>query len=113
MKKFPLDRYRFFVCDGNKVVAVSSYAGEKVTGTAKCAPEDTFSLEKGKELAAARCNVKVAKRRYNRAREKSREASNELTSAIASFTKNMSYFDDSLDALMGARRDLKNVMLDL
>ena len=70
---FPLEKYRFYT-NGNKVVAVSTYAGKTVRGVAKCAPEDTFDLEKGKEIAAARCAVRIAQKRYARAESKANAA---------------------------------------
>ena len=74
---FPIEKYKFYVNDEEnptKVYAVSTYAGKTVRGVASCDPRDTFSLEKGKELAAARCNEKIAKKREKRARQKLDEA---------------------------------------
>lgn len=65
-KEYPLDKYRYVVV-GNKVIAISTYACKTVKGVAKCDPVDNFDLEKGKKLAAARCNEKVAKLRLKRA----------------------------------------------
>lgn len=76
-----MNKYKFYQ-SGNKVYAVSTYAGKTVRGVAKCSNEDTFDLEKGKRLAAARCAVKVAQRRVARAEQKSYEAQNALTTAI-------------------------------
>ena len=73
MKMFPLEKYRYYFA-GNKIIATSTYAGQTVRGVALCAPEDEFNEAKGKELAAARCNEKVAQKRYNRAMNKSIEA---------------------------------------
>ena len=68
-KKF--DNYKYFVYqkdDGSTVVkAESTYCGKRVHGIAKCSPDDEFNLESGMKLAAARCNLKVAERRYKRA----------------------------------------------
>ena len=64
---FPKDKYRYYTDEKSKVVAVSSYAGRTVRGIAKCNPNDEFSPEFGKELAAARCNAKIAKKRSERA----------------------------------------------
>ena len=57
-----------FVVTGNKVIAISSYAGKTVKGIAKCHPNDEFNEEIGKNLAAARCNRKIAEKRYKRAK---------------------------------------------
>ena len=56
-----------FYFTGKKVIATSRDAGKTIKGIAKCSPEDEFDVEKGKELAAARCNVKVTERRKKRA----------------------------------------------
>ena len=56
--------YRYFIA-GNKVIAVSTYAGKTVRGIAICSPEDKFDIEFGKKLAAARCNEKVAEKRLH------------------------------------------------
>lgn len=61
--------YRYIVTK-NKVIALSTYAGRTVRGVAKCSPHDVFDVEKGKKLAAARCNEKVAEKRFARAAEK-------------------------------------------
>ena len=79
--KFPLDKYRYYTSD-NKVIAISTYGGKKVRGIAKCAPNDTFNLEIGKQLAAARCNEKIAKKRHERARQKYIDAVAAATEAV-------------------------------
>ena len=53
--------------DNGVVVAFSTFAKQKVAGIARCAPSDTFDIEVGKRLAAARCDVKIAKLRQKRA----------------------------------------------
>ena len=60
-----MSQYRFYD-NGSKVVAVSSYAGRPVRGVAKCDPRDSFDIEKGRALAEARCDVKVAQKRADR-----------------------------------------------
>ena len=66
MKHFPFDKYKYFV-NGNKVIAVSTYAGKTVRGTAICHPSDPFDLEIGKKLAAMRCDLKVRNKRQKAA----------------------------------------------
>ena len=63
------ENYKFVITD-DKVIALSSFAGRTVRGVAKCHPNDKFDVEYGKALAAARCGVKIAKKRYARARDK-------------------------------------------
>ena len=70
-------KIKFYNSD-NKVIAVSSFGEQLVKGVAKCDPSDTFSLEIGKELAEARCNLKVASKRV-------KYADTKLDEAIAAF----------------------------
>lgn len=60
-------RYQFYTTK-NKVICISSYAGKTIKGVAKCAPDDEFNIEIGKRLAQLRCDLKVAKARYERAK---------------------------------------------
>ena len=48
---YPLEKYKYYQA-GNKVIAVSTFAGRTVRGVAKCNPKDNFDLEKGKMLPA-------------------------------------------------------------
>lgn len=110
---FPIEKYKFYVNDEEnptKVYAISTYAGCTVKGISKCDPRDTFSLEKGKELAAARCNEKIAKRRFARAKEKYNEARLQSYRADARVGKMGAYFNDAYDQLRKAR-DYANKLL--
>ena len=80
--KFPLEKYKYYVVGENKVIAVSTYGGKYVRGVAKCAPGDVFNIEVGKQLAAARCNEKIAKKRHERARQKYLDAVKAATEAV-------------------------------
>ncbi len=72
--------YQFYR-HGNKVVCVSSFAGKKVKGVAKCDPTDEFDYEYGKSLAQARCDLKVGLKRFKRAMELYKEAAAEEAKA--------------------------------
>lgn len=105
--KFPKERYRFIhVPEVGKTVAVSSYAGKPVSGYAKCDPKDTYDKEAGEELAAARCNVKVAKKRLSRAKKELAAAQEEMIRAISKFNKMSSYNDDASRRLYQAKLEL-------
>ena len=97
MKNFPLDKYKYFV-NGNRVIAVSHYAKKTVRGVAICHPDDQFSLEIGKQIAAARCNEKVAEKRYIRAEQKCKEAEIKLAEAQEHYNKMKEYLNDSFIA---------------
>lgn len=72
MKYFPYDKYKYFV-NGNKIIAISTYAGKTVRGVATCHPEDNFDMETGKQLAAMRCDLKVREKRWKAANRKAEE----------------------------------------
>ena len=85
--KYSLDKYKFYQYKDKNgkdtVAAASTYAGRTVKGYAKCDPKDQFSIEKGKELAAARCNAKIASKRAKRAESKVEEAKMLVDEALA------------------------------
>lgn len=91
---FPIDKYRFYVTK-DKVIAVSTYAGKTVRGVAKCAPGDTFNVEIGKQLAAARCNEKIAKKRHERAKKKYIMAVDKASAAVEEAQKMKKYNEES------------------
>lgn len=95
---YPMKKYRYFTDEKSKVVAVSSYAGRPVRGIAKCNPDDEFDLEFGKELAAARCNAKIAKKRSDHAYKAYIEAIKALNMATRRFKKMEKYLIDAEDA---------------
>ena len=78
---FPISKYKFYITPDNKVIAVSTYAGKTVKGVAKTDPRDNFNPEFGKELAAARCAAKVAKKRKTRAQKQVLKAQRKLMEA--------------------------------
>lgn len=92
---FPIEKYRFVV-SGNKVIALSSYAGRTVRGIAVCSPEDEFDLDYGKRLAAARCNEKICAKRRFRAADKRAEAEQFYLMAKEHLQKMNEYYNDSV-----------------
>ena len=112
--KFSLDKYKFFTFKnengGTTVSAVSTYAGRTVKGYAKCDPRDGFDLEKGKELAAARCNLKIAEKRQARASRKYLEAARQADEAAKYFDKMKQYYMDSVDQVDEAAEEIRNLI---
>jgi len=105
------DRYNYVVIpEKKKVIAYSSYAGQSIRGVAKCAPEDKFDVEFGKRLAAARCDVKVARKRLHRAMERRSMAWDEFVRAEERLLKEEDYVDDANAALAEAEVDLEFVI---
>lgn len=91
----------------NKVIAVSSFAGQTVRGVAKCNPVDEFDSEKGAALAAARCGVKIAEKRVKRAYSKIDEAKDIVDAAIAHLSEMMKYQADAEASLNSAQFELE------
>lgn len=98
MKSFPLDKYSYNVSE-NVVTATSTYGGKEVSAVAKCDPKDEFDIDKGKELAALRCNTKIATKRLQRANHKLNEAETEFIKAYKKWVKMLHYYEDSKEAL--------------
>ena len=66
--------YKFYVTPNKTTIAVSSYAGKTVKGIAKLNPNDEYNEDFGKKLAAARCALKIAKKRKRVAVEYEKKA---------------------------------------
>lgn len=88
------------------VVCVSSYAGKPIKGRAKCAPTDEFALDKGKELAQARCDTIIAEKRQKRALSKVVDAFQAYTEASWYLEDMDQYAKDSVSACKLARNHL-------
>lgn len=114
---FPFSHYKFITApatdkEGNsvtKVIAVSTYAGRSVRGVAICSIHDEFNLEKGKKLAAARCNAKVAKLRYKNSSRKMDYSYQLLNYIQKEHGKMVKYNMDALKALEEANAQLKEL----
>lgn len=114
---YPIEKYKYFTTktkDGrDKVIAISTYAGRTVRGSAICDTNDTFSMENGKELAAARCAEKIAQKRVNRARAKLAEAAKMVAQADDFFIRMDNYLEDAENELIMAQSHLGKVMESL
>ena len=112
--KYSLDKYKYYQFKnengGTTVAAASTYAGRTVKGYAKCDPKDNFDIEKGKELAAARCNMKVANKRVARASQKYLEAAQAVTQAAARFEAMKQYYMDAVDQADEAAEEIRNLI---
>lgn len=104
-----LNKYRFYNSSNGTTVAVSTFAGKTVRGTAKCAPNDDFDPVSGELLAAARCGVKIAEKRVKRAESKYNEALQMIREAADYLGKMSHYVNDSRKKYEDATEDLKQV----
>lgn len=114
---YPIEKYRYYQTttkDGNpKIIAVTTYAGKTVRGVAICHENDTFDVETGKKIAAARCAVKVAERRLKRATYKFNEADIAAMEAADYADRMAEYMYDSEDALEEARDFLEDTLCEI
>ena len=110
MKTLDMTKYSFYTDGKTKVIAVSTYAGKVVRGVAKCDINDTFSFEKGKELAAARCNEKIAKKRFARAQNANIDVLLEYGRLMKRLDKARSYRRDSEVALDEAQNLVASIL---
>ena len=112
MTNYPLEKYRFYIGE-NKVIAVSTYEGRRVRGIAKCDPRDTFDIEHGKALAAARCNEKVAIKRRKRAYKEADKALAAYEQAKRRYNSMLAYVSDSVCAEEEASNQVKHLLESL
>ena len=99
------DRYKYVV-HGNEVIAISTYEGRPVRAVAYCHPDDNFNEEVGKKLAALRCNVKVAKKRFARAKGLLKVKQRALEWITRECEKAESYYNDAEDKLTEAEAEV-------
>lgn len=115
--RYSLDKYRYFIKTHKngvqEVIAESTYAGRRVKGHAKCNPNDTFSLENGKKLAAARCNMKIAEKRLKNANRKLDEELQNLAQQYMKTEKMKSYMYDSEKEVDEAKKFLEEVLKEM
>ena len=99
--------------DGTKCpvcVAISTYAGRTVKGYAKLNPHDEFNWEKGRDLAIARCNAKIASKRAKRAESKVEEAKMFVDEALAYLADMTQYQVDACAEVAEASNYLKTLL---
>lgn len=113
--KFKEEKYQHAIHTDDKgrkvVVAWSTYAGKIVHGRAKCSANDEFSLEKGKKLARARCNARIAKRRRANAERLLEEAKRAKAQAEQRYIKMLHYYTDACDSYINAEGHV-NLLLE-
>lgn len=112
MYEYPMEKYRFYSTT-NKVVAVSTYEGRTVRGVAKCDPKDAFDMEKGRALAAARCNQKIATKRRNRADHELQKAREAFAKAQKHMDKMNDYYEDSRVAVKNANARVDKLLSNM
>lgn len=105
---YPIEKYKFVVYDKKNdddtiskvVVAMSTYGGKTVKGTALCAATDEFDLEIGKKLAAARCDLKVCRRRARQAAKRQADVLRHFEAVQKNRDKMFNYYMNSLEEML-------------
>ena len=115
---FPLEKYNYYVAtdkngEPHQVIATSTYAGKVVRGVAKCDPRDEFSLEKGKALAAARCNLRIARKRHRAAEKAVNQAGIDYENAATRLYDMQDYYRDASRRELEAQAELVKVFEEL
>lgn len=108
---FPAEKYNYIITNKEnykpfKVIALSTYCGKTVRGIAKCDPRDEFDEHTGMRLAAARCNMKVAEKRYKRAHAQYLEARDAANNAITLLEDKGDYLEHAAEEYRAAQSEL-------
>ena len=103
-------KYKYIIDEKNRtVVALSTFAGMTVRGVARCAPEDAWNVELGKQLAEARCSAKIAHKRLRRAEDLVKWASDGIEYYKEQLEKYSRYEVDSLEKVKYLAAKLKEL----
>lgn len=103
-------RYKTFTDNNETVVVVSSYAGKPVRGIAKCYITDDFDYDTGVKLAQARCDHKVAKKRYKNAMNRYEDAKEMYQMAQTYLLEMREYAASSEKEMYEAEAHLESVL---
>ncbi len=106
-------RYKLFTNGIDRVIVISTYAGKAIKGIAKCDPKDRFDPYMGEKLARARCDLKIARKRHERACAEYKKALEAAAKAHARLEDMEKYVSDSSIELSKARKDLDKILEEL
>lgn len=108
------ENYSYYLdVDSRAISAVSTFAGIPIIGVAKCKPDEKFSFDLGKALAAAKCNKKIAIKREKYAKKKLKEATNAFYEAYEHYIKMMGYAADACTRNKDASKRLEEVLEEI
>ena len=115
---FSKDKFRFVdhqpkTSDIREIIALGEYLGKTVKGSAKCDPRDTFDSSVGEELAARRCNFKIAEKRLENATIKVEAAQKALAEAQVALDKALNYHEHANKEYTDASNLLINYIEEL
>lgn len=102
--------YKYVINEEKRtVVALSSFAGQVIRGVARCAPNDVFDVEAGKRLAEARCSMKIAHKRLQRAEDMVTGCKSGLRYFTEQLAKYERYEIDAIEGVKIAAAELKKL----
>lgn len=102
-------KYKLYY-QGNKIHAVSKYAGKTVRGTATCHAGDHFDAVFGAQLAVSRCNLKVATKRLRHAKERLEIAEEAYVDASGELLAAQCYLEHATDEYSDATNTVNNIL---
>ena len=108
---FPKEKYKYFTNGEDTVIAEQTFAGKKYRGKAVANPADKFDFETGKDLAAAKCDVKICSARYKYSKARLEWAECVLNYALSEYDKAKAYYGDSANEYFEASKRLNEIMM--
>lgn len=108
---FPVDKYKYFTNNKDLVVAEQTFAGKKYRGSAVLKEPDEFNYEIGKQIAAAKCDLKICEARYHYAKKREEYAKRLLEFAISEAEKASDYTEDSSREYFESAKRLNEILL--
>ena len=106
-------RYQFYTDGTGKTICLSSYAGKTVRGISKCDPNDNYNEVTGKLLAQARCDAKIAKKRFKNAQNEYRKAYEDAYKAYTRLLEMDNYVTDAYHEALDTERIVSEIISDL
>ena len=92
------------------VIATTNYYGKPVRAIAKCNPEDEYNRQFGEDLALARLNLKVAKKRRARSYEKMYAAADAFKKACDFYHEMCKYNSAAIQEVKDAEAAIEFLM---
>ena len=103
--------YKYHYLPNGDTIAISHFAGKTVKGIAHCDMSDTYNQETGEQIAAAKCNEKIAKLRTKRAIKCLDEAWEQFAIAKRNVENMQEYLDRSIAEWDDAQNELMELIL--
>lgn len=103
-------RYKYYVTPDKHIICTTTFAGKTLRAEAKCAPDDDYDELRGKQIARAKVDIKVGKKRLSRATAKLGMADSLVDEAVKYQSKMERYYDDAREQLNGYYNTLSDLI---